>query len=132
MAKGLEKHRQRHSELSLFGKTLTRRAKHHCELCQASGVSLNIFEVPPVPNEPVLEHCAFICQTCLDQFNAKQLDGNHLRALNHSVWSEVPAVQVAALLLLRKLGADWSDELLEQVYLQPEIEEWVHKAEKVS
>ena len=42
MAKGLLKHQERKSALSLLGKDLARRARSKCELCEASGVPLTL------------------------------------------------------------------------------------------
>ncbi len=132
MAKGLDKHRERLDALALFGKDLTRRAGSQCELCEASNVKLQIHEVPPVPIEPELEHCIFICGICKDDIeklnrkSAKALNHDHWRCLNTSAWSEVPAVQVMAVHLLKQLGhTDWAPDLLEALYLDPEIEAWL-------
>lgn len=127
MAKGLDQHRARLDALSLLGKDLTRRAGSKCELCDASGVKLQIHEVAPVPAEPDIEHCIFICGTCKEQIDTpKRREPDHWRCLNTSVWSEVPAVQVQAVRMLRALDQhDWAKDLLEMLYLNPEIEEWL-------
>ena len=132
MAKGLDKHKQRLAQLSLFGKDLTRRAKHRCELCQSSGVSLSIFEVPPVALEPEFERCLFLCKDCTQQLKKfKQMDESHWYCLNHAVWSQIPVVQVLASSILHQLKTPWASELLEQVYLTPEIESWVEETRKL-
>ncbi|MCK4564036.1 MAG: phnA protein, partial [Verrucomicrobia bacterium] len=59
--------------------------------------------------------------------NPKKMVPSHWRCLNHSLWSEVPAVQVMAVRMLRRLAkADhrWAIELLEHAYLEPELDEW--------
>ncbi len=127
MAKGLDQHRQRQSALSAFGKDLARRAKSRCELCDADGVKLVIHEVAPIPSDPDFDHCILVCETCKEQLdNPKRVDPNHWRCLNTSVWSEVPAVQVTAVRMLNSLGDQpWTADLHEQLYLPPEVEEWV-------
>ncbi len=136
MAKGRDKHQARVGALSLLGKDLARRARSHCELCGASGVSLTILEVPPVPEEPDPERAIMVCDTCREQVeNPKRMDPNHWHCLNTSVWSEVPAVQVMAVTLLRRLTSDtgsgeaWADELAETLYLSPEVEAWLETVE---
>ena len=127
MAKGLLKHQERQSALSLLGKNLARRARSKCELCEASGVSLTIHEVAPVPDEPDLEHCLMICGTCRKQLdNPKRIQPDHWRCLTKSIWSEVPAAQVLSLRYLRQLAGDyqWAADTLEIAYLSPEVEEW--------
>lgn len=130
MAKRLLKHQERQQAVSLFGKDLTRRANSCCELCSASGVKLGIFEVEPVPAEPDFEHCIFICETCQEQIeHPKRLQPNHWRCLNTPIWSEVPAVQVQAVHLLRKLSAkhDWAEAMEEHLYLNEEVQAWLDK-----
>ncbi len=134
MAKGLDKHRERLGALALFGKDLTRRAGSKCELCETSGVNLQIQEVPPVATEPELESCIFICDVCkddiarLDRKPIKGLNSDHWRCLNSSAWSEVPAVQVMAVHLLKQLDhTDWARDLRESLYLTPEIEAWLQR-----
>ena len=131
-AKGLDKHQARQSELSSFGKDLARRCKSHCELCDASGVKLRIFEVPPVPKQPEFESCIMICESCQGQIERpKSLDLNHWHCLHTSAWSEHMPVQVMAVLMLKRIQekADWAEELLDQLYLTEETQEWIDKAE---
>ena len=115
----------------MFGKNLVRRSKSCCELCEESGVKLQVFEVAPVCDEPELESCIFICDTCHEQIeNPKRIDAGHWRCLNNAVWSEVPAIQVASIRMLRLLAIknDWAEDLLDQAFLDPEIEEWCNKS----
>lgn len=127
MAKGLDKHRQRQGALSAFGKDLARRAKSQCELCGAAGTKLVTHEVPPVGSEPEFNHCILVCETCKEQLdNPKRMQPDHWRCLNTAVWSEVPAVQVMAVATLKRLAAlPWASELQEQLYLSPEVDEWL-------
>ena len=131
MSKGADKHQARLSELNSFGKDLARRSKSHCELCDQSGVKLNIHEVLPVPKEPDLEHCIFICEVCDEQLkHPKRIDINHWHCLHTSIWSEVPAVQVSATLMAKRIAdkAPFAEELLDQVYLEEPIKEWIENA----
>ncbi len=130
MSKGHARHQERHHGLSLYGKDLVRRCSSHCELCDAHGVKLAIFEVPPVPSEPDFEHCVMLCETCSEQIERpKMRDANHWRCLNHSVWSSVTAVKIMAVAMLQSLAEQesWAQELLEQIYLEPEESEWLDK-----
>lgn len=127
MAKGLLKHQERQGALSLLGKDLARRAKSKCEICEASGVPLSIYEVAPVPDEPDYDHCLMLCEVCKTQLEyPKRLEANHWRCLTKSIWSPIPAVQVVSLRQLKALSEkqDWAIEALEHAYLEPEIEQW--------
>ena len=127
MSKGSEKHKQRNEAIIYFGKDLVRRSGSHCELCDAHGTKLTIHEVPPVPKVPDFDHCIFVCEACSEQINSpKKIDTNHWRCLNTSAWSQIPAVQVMSVLMLNHLSShDWAVELKEQLYLAPEIQEWL-------
>ena len=128
MAKGLEKHQDRQRKLSLFGKDLTRRSGACCELCSQSGVSLKVFEVPPAAQEPEYEKCLFICDDCRDALaKPKKMISDRWRVLNETIWSEVAPAQVMAARILDFLSKDhtWARDLLDEAYLDEEIEEWV-------
>ena len=129
MAKGLKKHQERLSALNLLGKDLARRSRSTCELCEASGVPLSIFEVAPVSDDPEIDHCLMTCNKCKEQLESpKRPDTNHWRCLTKTIWSTVPAAQVVAIRQLKTLSGQlpWAAELLEQAYVTPEIETWVN------
>ena len=125
MAKGYDQHQQRLGRLSTFGKDLTRRARSKCELCETAGERLAIFELPPAPAEPDFQRCLFLCPICHDQLGGAAIDQpERWRCLNNTAWSELPAVQAAAVIILRRLGVErpWASELLETLVLDPETE----------
>ncbi len=128
MSRGFQQHQQRALGLSSFGKELTRRSGSCCELCESCGVKLVIYEVPPVPAEPSPDHCLFICEACEAQIERPKLrDPDHWRCLTRAVWSPLPVAQVMALWMARQLADQpWVAELLEQVYLPPEVESWLN------
>lgn len=127
MAKGFDQNQERLKTLSLFGKDLTRRARSKCELCETSGVPLAIHEVPPVAKDPQFHHCIFVCEDCRRSLDTgKHPEPKRWRCLGNTVWSEVPAVQVAAVRILRQIAPaePWAAEILDGVLLDPEIEAW--------
>lgn len=133
MSKGAEKHQARQSELNDFGKDLARRSKSHCELCNAHGVKLLIHEVPPVPKQPEFNSCIFICESCKEQIDKpKTTDVNHWHCLHTSIWSEVPAAQVMSVLMANRIAdkASFAEELLDQVYLEQETQDWIEAAQQ--
>ena len=127
MAKGRDEHQARLNEVSSFGKELARRCKSHCELC-GENTSLAIFEVPPVAN-PAVEKCVLIWESCRLQVSEEEkLKVNQWHCLNETAWSEVPAVQVLAYRLLKKMDSEaWAQDLAEQLYLEEEILEWAEE-----
>lgn len=127
MAKGYELHQIRMMALQGMGKDLARRAKSKCELTGEAGVSLRPYEVPPAPEDPDIERTLLISERCHEMLqNPKLLTGREWQCLAETVWSELPAAQVVAWRMLRELAKreDWAREVLEDVFLDPEVEEW--------
>ncbi|WP_320047836.1 PhnA protein [uncultured Ilyobacter sp.] len=132
MAKGLDRDRERKSKVLFFGKDLARRSKSSCELCEVKNEKLEIYEVPPVVEEPDFERCMLICEHCRKILNNLNKAGeNDLRFLNSAVWSEVPIVKAVAIYGLRKIKDkySWAEETLETVYIEEEVEALLDKIE---
>lgn len=127
MGKGYETHQARVAALQALGKDLARRAKSKCELTGAAGVPLRPYEVPPVAEEPDLERTLLLCEACHEVLEQpKRLAGRSWQGLAEVVWSEMPAVQVVAWRMLQCLAMreDWAREVMEEVFLDPEVEAW--------
>lgn len=127
MAKGLKKNQERQGALSRLGKDLARRSKSRCELCQASGVPLKIYEVAPIPEEPDLDHCLMTCNVCWEQLaNPGKTRPDHWRCLGRTLWSPLAGAQVIAVRQLRYLSTEvpWAAQLLDQAYLDPQVQAW--------
>ncbi len=128
MSKGYNQNKERQESISSLGKDLARRSKSKCELCDEGHRPLNPIEVAPVPETPCIEHAVLICDTCNEQIKNGKLEPQNWRFLESVIWSEIPAVQVTAIRicqLLSENGVSWAEELLSNVYLSPEIEEWL-------
>lgn len=66
-----------------------------------------------------------LCNVCTAQIVGGDLDANHWFCLQESAWSETPAVQVLAYRLLVRLRSEsWANDLLEQLYLQDDVQSW--------
>ncbi len=102
---------------------LTQRSESQCELCQSTD-ELSVYEVPPA--ESSSDKCILVCKTCSAQLNTTEsLDMNHWRCLNDSMWSTVPAVQVTAWRMLKRLSSEsWAQDLLDMLYLDEELQNW--------
>lgn len=133
MSTGFQGKFHRKNILSRFAKDLVRRSRSKCELCEKSGGRLDVYELLPLEEEPYLDGCIFICETCHKQIDTpKKMIPSHWRCLNHALWSEVPAIQVLSVRILRRLAKTeqhWAEELLEHAYLEPELEEWSLQAD---
>ena len=100
------------------------RSESSCELCGITE-NLDVYAVPPGSNGRA-DKCVLICETCRDQIeNPEKTDVHHWRCLNDSMWSQVPAVQVMAWRMLKRLGAEgWSQDLLDMLYLDEDTRAW--------
>ena len=100
------------------------RSGNVCELC-ASTENLSVYAVPPATNQNV-NNSMLICETCTDQIeNPDNVDANHWRCLNDSMWSEVDAVKVMAWRMLSRLKSEgWTQDLLDMMYLEDDVKKW--------
>ena len=103
---------------------LSKRSGSKCELCGATE-NLQVYEVLPI-KKGGLDESIMACSTCIDQIeNPDNVDLNHWRCLNDSMWSEHSAVQVVAWRMLSRLrGSGWPQELLDQMYLDEDTLAW--------
>ncbi len=121
---GYQANQDRKQLLSSFGKDLARRAKSKCELSGESGVSLVIYEVPPVANEPDFDRCLFVSESTLEQLEKpKRINANDWRLLGEQIWSELELVQVLSVRLLRHIvkSEHWAQEILDNAYMDDVI-----------
>jgi protein PhnA len=97
--------------------TLQERSNNTCELCTSKEV-LKVYLLPPSLNENV-DNSLLVCSTCLNQIEGHvEMDVNHWRCLNDSMWSEYQAVQIMAWRLLQRLRNEgWPKDLLDMMYL---------------
>ncbi|MBD0830871.1 PhnA domain-containing protein [Aestuariibaculum sediminum] len=97
--------------------TLKDRSHNTCELCK-SDEGLTQYTLPPSLNENV-DNSLLICSTCLEQVEGNaEMDVNHWRCLNDSMWSEFVAVQILSWRMLQRLRHEgWPKDLLDMMYL---------------
>ncbi len=127
MGKGYELHHSRLLALQGLGKDLARRAKSKCELTGEAGVPLRPYEVPPVGHDPDIDRTLLVSEGCLDVLeHPTRLKGREWQILAETVWSELPATQVVAWRMLNQLAKteDWAREVIEEVFLDEEVEAW--------
>ena len=105
-------------------RTLNKRSDSKCELCAATE-NLKVFAVLPTKKGSI-DESILACTTCIDQIeNPANLDLNHWRCLNDSMWNENTAVQVIAWRMLSRMrAAGWPKELLDMMYLDEDTLVW--------
>ena len=96
------------------------RSNNTCELC-GSKENLSQYTITPSLNENVAND-VLVCKTCLDQIEGTvDMDVNHWRCLNYSMWSEHVVVQIMAWRMLQRLRHEgWPKDLLDMMYLDDE------------
>jgi protein PhnA len=105
-------------------KTLEERAGSICELCTSTD-QLSVYSVPPTPQGSI-DDSALLCATCKDQLDTPEnVDPNHWRCLNESIWSEVDAVKVLSWRMLNRMRSEgWTQDLLDMMYLDEDSLKW--------
>lgn len=105
-------------------KVLQERSESKCELC-SSTENLIVYEIPP-STDTKPDTCILVCDICCNQIqNPEQVDVNHWRCINDSMWSQVPVVQVMAWRMLMRLRSEgWPQDLLDMLYLDDETLAW--------
>jgi protein PhnA len=105
-------------------RTLNKRSGSQCELCAATEY-LKVYQVLPTKKGGI-DESILACTTCVDQIeNPANVDLNHWRCLNDSMWSEHNPVQVVAWRMLSRMSAaGWPKELLDMMYLEEDVLTW--------
>lgn len=100
-------------------KELLARSGSTCELCGATE-NLSVYEVSP--SDGSVDQAVCVCATCKEQIeDPKKMDENHWRCLTDSMWSQVPAVQVMAYRMLKRLQLQ---DQLDMLYLEDDVRAW--------
>lgn len=107
-----------------ISRELSKRCEAKCELC-GNEENLSTFVVSPKSGENLSEQVA-ICTVCKSQIESSdELDKNHWRCLNESMWSPEPAVQVVSYRMLHRLNEEpWAQDAINMIYMEPETMEW--------
>ena len=103
---------------------LQTRSDAKCELCGATD-TLAVYVVPASADSSA-DSSVLLCGICRGQIEQPDtLVVNHWRCLNDSMWSQVPAVQVMAWRMLRRLKAEgWPQDLRDMMYLDDDVQAW--------
>lgn len=98
-----------------------------CELCLDFS-ELSVYIVSPNSGDDIGD-CVYICETCKNQIDGvSEVDVNHWRCLNDSMWSEVEAVKVVSWRMLTNLKNEgWPNDLLDMMYMEDHVLAWAKK-----
>lgn len=109
-----------------LGKLLTRRSRGRCELC-GSQEGVRGFELIPYEEEPDPDRTLMACERCRTWLEREKADPVDAWFLSEAVWSEEPAVRLAAarmLLLLDDPGNPWVRDTFDAAGVDPETGEF--------
>lgn len=108
---------------------IAKRSNGSCELC-GSNDELLIYNIPP-RNVSSMDNSIHICTTCSTQLNDEnEIEPNHWRCLNDSIWSEVEGVKVVAWRMLNTLKSEgWPTDLLDMMYMEDETLKWAQEGQ---
>ena len=112
MAKGRDKHQAYQDALNRLGKDLARRAGRRCELSEVPG-TLVIHDLEGPKVEPDLEHVLLVSPVLKISLDGGPIDESAVRCLENAVWSPLPVVRRAAVLLLERIDAPWAIDAVE-------------------
>ena len=103
---------------------LIQRSGNQCELCFRAE-NLEVLVVSQKSGDHI-EDSVYACEICKAQIGEdSEINPNHWRCLNESMWSEVPAVQVIAWRMLQRHKTEgWPVDLLEMLYLDEQTLAW--------
>ena len=119
MAKGQRVHQEHLDAVSVFGKSIGKRAGFRCEWC-AGDEGLRLWEYRP-EQEPAAENLALLCETCRLLSAAKSADTHQCRPLRNALWSDVPAVAEGAAQVLARCREPWAREAIEESLIDEEL-----------
>ena len=109
-----------------ISRELNKRSDAKCELC-GNEENLLSYIVFPKSGEKLEEQIA-ICNTCLTQMEGNNLDKNHWRCLNDSMWNTEPAIQVVSYRMLHRLNDEsWAQDAINMIYMEPDTMKWAQE-----
>jgi protein PhnA len=115
-----------------ISQSLLDRSESRCELC-SRGNELSIHVVSPRSGDNDTD-VVVVCSDCSNQLeDTKNLNENHWRCLNESMWNAEPSVQVTVYRLLNELShTSWATDLKNQIYMDETTTEWAESSDSTA
>lgn len=99
------------------------RATNSCEVCQ-NNTPEHLFTIHP-DKDITEENTVYVCSACHGPLSLQEtFKSEDWTFIAHSIWSELPAVQIIAYRVLNGLKSEtWAQEALDMMYLEDSIKE---------
>ena len=123
MSRGYDRFLAKNHEIAALGRSLSRRARSRCEICDAKQVKLVPWMLPPKSREVDIDGALFLCEQCIEGVTSTGELGPRWRLLELSAWSESSTVQAVSVNMLKRISDPWAQDLVDTVYMSPEAEE---------
>ena len=121
MAKGHQANKERLDEISMFGKSIGKRASFKCEWCEGKE-DLRIWDYQP-DKTPDMDSLAMLCKTCRDLADGRKAGSDELRSIRNALWSNIPAVAEGAATALSQCNESWVRDAIEQSFIDDALKE---------
>ena len=119
MTKGYQANREHQEAVSLFGKTISKRAGFKCEWC-GSRDDLRPWEYQP-EREPTREGLALLCGMCRALAGGSTAGPHELRSIRNALWSDIPAVAEGAARVLARCKETWARDAIEESCIDEQL-----------
>ena len=126
MAKGYNANQERLAAISVFGKSLAKRAGFACEWC-GDKEGLRPWDYRP-KSEVDENGLALLCQRCRDLADGSKADEKELRSIRDALWSDVPAVAEGAARVLVRCREPWVREAIEESFIDDAVKQEILSA----
>ena len=119
MSKGHQGNKKRLEAISSFARSISKRARITCELCEGTK-DLQVWDYrPDLP--PNMDTLALLCRNCRELAGGKMASPQELRSIRKALWSNIPAVAVGAGEILIRCNEPWVQGAISQSFMDDNI-----------
>lgn len=121
MAKGYQANKMRQETISVFSKSVGKRAGFRCEWC-GSRDDLRLWDYKPEMS-PNMETLALLCGRCHDLANGRHAGSDELRSLRNALWNNTPSVAEGVARVLARCPESWARAAIGDSYIDDDIKD---------
>jgi len=121
MAKGYQAKKVRQETISVFGKSVGKRAGFQCEWC-GSKEDLRLWDYKP-EIAPNMETLALLCGRCHDLANGRHAESEELHHLRNALWNNIPSVSEGVARVLARCPEKWVRTAIGDSYISDSVKD---------